>query len=249
MFKSLEIKILLSIIAVALLFSSCGDETKSLDTDSFGYEYYPIEAGKFWIYKMDETLIKLEGNGNTTSTYFLREDVTESFVNTVGDTIFKIQRSISDTQDGAYATTDIWTAEATREGIYRVEENLEFVKMIFPFKVGTSWEGNLFDNLTEVNVAETNVWVYKDWGNYEVASKGIPFAVEGENYPTVTKIDQANFVTSIERRYAVEYYAEGVGLIQKEMEIYDTQCPCPGQSWIQKAEAGFKLTQTLVDHN
>lgn len=249
MFKNLGFNVLVLSLAALVLFSSCGDENKTLDSAFFGYEYYPVEEGKYWVYKMNETLIKQEGNANETSVYFMREDVTEKFVNTIGDTIFKIQRSISDTQNGLYVATDLWTAEVTEAGAYRVEENLEFVKMIFPFKVGTSWEGNLFDNLTSVKIAETSVWLYKDWGNYEVGAKGIPLEVEGQNYPDVTRIDQANFETSIERRFAVEYYAKNVGLIQKRMEIYDTQCVCPGQTWIEKAEAGFNLTQTLVDHN
>jgi hypothetical protein len=249
MFKKLEINTLMLLLGVVLLMVSCGDETKRLDRSTFGFEFFPLEESQYWVYKVEETLIKSEGMQNSTSTFFVREDVTESFVNTIGDTIYKIQRSISDDINGVFVPTDVWTAELTENAAYRVEENLEFVKMIFPFSVGTTWEGNLFDNQTDVIVAENEVKVYKDWGNYEVAAKGIPFSVEGENYTNVTRIDQANFESAIERRYAVEYYATGVGLIQKELEIFDTQCVCEGQTWLQKAEAGFKLTQTLVDHN
>ena len=249
MFKKLEINTLVLLLGVVLLMVSCGDETKRLDRSTFGFEFFPLEESQYWVYKVEETLIKSEGMQNSTSTFFVREDVTESFVNTIGDTIYKIQRSISDDINGVFVPTDVWTAELTENAAYRVEENLEFVKMIFPFSVGTTWEGNLFDNQTDVIVAENEVKVYKDWGNYEVAAKGIPFSVEGENYTNVTRIDQANFESAIERRYAVEYYATGVGLIQKELEIFDTQCVCEGQTWLQKAEAGFKLTQTLVDHN
>jgi hypothetical protein len=249
MFKKLEINTLMLLLGVVLLMVSCGDETKRLDRSTFGFEFFPLEESQYWVYKVEETLIKSEGMQNSTSTFFVREDVTESFVNTIGDTIYKIQRSISDDINGVFVPTDVWTAELTENAAYRVEENLEFVKMIFPFSVGTTWDGNLFDNQTDVIVAENEVKVYKDWGNYEVAAKGIPFSVEGENYTNVTRIDQANFESAIERRYAVEYYATGVGLIQKELEIFDTQCVCEGQTWLQKAEAGFKLTQTLVDHN
>ena len=249
MFKNITISTLFIFLVISLFIVSCGDETKRLDRSAFGFEFFPLEESQYWVYKVDETLIKSEGTQNTTSTYYLREDVTERFINTVGDTIFKIQRSISDTQDGAYVATDLWTAEVTENAVYRVEENLEFVKMIFPFSVGTTWDGNLFDNQTDVIIAENEVKVYKDWGQYEVAAKGIPFSVEGENYTDVTRIDQADFESAIERRYAVEYYAADVGLIQKELEIFDTQCVCDGQTWLEKAEAGFKLTQTLVDHN
>ena len=122
--------------------------------------------------------------------------------------------------------------------------------MIFPFSVGTTWEGNLFDAQIDINIAENLVKVYKDWGKYEIGAKGIEFAVEGENYTNVTRVDQANFESEIELRFAVEYYAADIGLIQRELEIFDSQCTtCDGQPWIQRAQTGFKLKQTLIDHN
>jgi len=250
MFKNLEIKILLLVILGSLLFISCEDETKTLDSTLFGYEFFPLEEGKYWIYKMDQTLVKSQGTVTENSVFYLREDVTESFVNTTGDTIYKIQRSMSDSFDGSYVTTDVWTAQITEEAAYRTEENLRFVKMVFPFNVGTTWEGNLFDNLVEVIVAEETVQAYKDWGDYEVTAKGIAVSVEGNNYDNVVTIDQANVEDNdIEYRIAKEQYAVGVGMIKKELSILDTQCPCPGQTWLEKAEAGFILTQTLVETN
>lgn len=247
MFTKLEIKSILFGVLTIMMVVSCGDETKRLDREFFGYEYFPVEVGHTWTYKMDETVIRSQGRDNISSTFFLRERVTESFVNTVGDTIFVLERAISDSQNGTFIPTDVWTAELNEESAQRVEENLRFTKMIFPFRVGTTWEGNLFDGLTTVNIAEESVRVYKDWGDYEVTARDISMSVEGVEYPEVAVVDQADFESAIERRFSKEYYGSGVGLILREMEIFDTQCSCDGQSWPEKAEAGFMLRQSLVE--
>jgi len=110
-------------------------------------------------------------------------------------------------------------------------------------------EGNQFDELIDVLVADERVQVYKDWGDYECTAKGISLSAGGTNYQDVLTIQQGEFNSDIERRYAVEHYAPNVGLIKKEMEILDTQCVCPGETWIEKAEKGFTLVLELVEHN
>lgn len=248
MFKKLIISSLL-IFSTVVFFSSCGEESKTLDRELFGFEYFPLEVGKFWVYRFDETLVRNQGGMLDQSVRFVKEEISDMFVDAVGDTVYTLQISQSETLDGNFQVTDVWTSKLDENVVQRVEENLRFVKLIFPFNVGTTWEGNLFDELTFVNVAEESVWVYKDWGDYEVVAKGISLQVEGENYEEVASVEQADFTSEIERRYAIEHYAPGVGLIKKEMVILDTQCTCPGETWIEKAEAGFTLTQTLVDHN
>ena len=248
MFKKL-IYSALFVFSFLVFFSSCGEESKTLDRELFGFEYFPVEVGKFWIYKYDETLIRNQGNVLDQSVTYVREEISDVFVDAVGDSVYTLRRSESPTLDGNFQITDVWTTKMSENAARRVEENLTFVKLIFPFNVGTTWDGNLFDPLTTVNVAEESVWVYKDWKDYEVVAKGIDLQVEGETYTEVASVEQADFTSEIERRYAIEHYAPGVGLIKKEMVILDTQCSCPGETWIEKAEAGFTLTQTLVDHN
>lgn len=238
------------LVAIAvLLFSSCEDKTKSIDDSYYGYQYFPLEVGNYWIYQVDSLIVRNFGATLDSKRSFVKEELTDVFINADGDTAYRLERSTSEKREGPYLITDVWTAERDTEGAYRTEENLRFNKLSFPIQLGNDWTGNLFDNLTEVSVAGETVWVYKDWGRYRVASRGISRGVAGQTFTNVVKIDQADHDFGIERRYSVEYYAPGVGLIEKEMEIYDTQCACPGQSWQEKAEAGFYLRQLLLEFN
>ena len=243
----------ISILCIGILFASvflsCESKTKTLDDSLFGYEYYPLEIGKYWVYQLDSTIIDDQGAKIIKSKNYIREEVTDSYLNEENETIFKIQRSISDSLYGTYRITDIWTAEMTETAAFRVEENLRFIKMVFPVNLDKSWVGNLFDNLTQVDVAGEKIWVYKDWGEYRIDQYGVDRQINGKLYKDVVKVEQADHDFAIERRFSVEYYAANIGMIEREMVIFDTQCECPGQTWEQKADSGFTLRQTLLETN
>lgn len=247
---SRRISYLFSILFLVLLFNACQDEqSKTLDPSLFGYEYFPLELGHTWLYQLDSTIIDDQGGTIIQSTRFLRETVSDVFVNAENKEIYVIERAIADSINGEYRVSDIWTAEKTSAAAFRVEENLRFNKLVFPLQLDVEWTGNLFDNLTEVDVAGEMMWVYKDWGDYQVVANGIDYRVNGTNYSDVAAVLQADHDFAIERRYAIEYYAPEIGLIEKQMIIYDTQCECPGESWEEKADSGFSFRQTIIEFN
>jgi len=243
------LKFIGAILLLGLTFLSCEDQSKSIDDSFYGYQYFPLTVGKYRIYQVDSTVVRMFGSQLDKSRSYIKEEIAESFVNNSGDTVFRIERSVSQNQDGPYTISDVWTAERDGEGAYRTEENLRFNKLKFPIELGAKWQGNLFDNLIEVEVGGENIWVYKDWGDYELVSRGFERSLGGSSYSDVISIMQADHDFGIERRYSQEYYAPGIGLIERSMEIFDTQCQCPNLSWEQKAEAGFSMKQILVDSN
>ena len=144
-------KLLVKLISVSILFSvlfiSCGEDvTLNLDDFDTGSRYHPASLDRFWIYKIDSLTITNGGSVVSSSTSFLRESLVSSFLNPDGDTTFILERAFSSSQNGPYFTTDRWTLEKTEDRLLRVEENLQFVKLLFPIQVGTTWNGNLFDD-------------------------------------------------------------------------------------------------------
>jgi len=228
---------------------SCEDREKSLDPSFFGYEYYPVEIGQYWIYSVDSTVIKQQGANIVKSKTFVREEISSSYINAEGKEIFVIQRLTSDSLTGNYVLKDVWTTEVTEESAVRTEENLRFVKLVFPLDLDRTWKAHQFDNLVESIVGGETMWVYKDWGDYQIVSRGVDHLVGGTLYNNVAVIQQADHDFGIERRYAVEYYAPDAGLIEREVIAYDTQCACPGQTWEEKASSGFTIKQKLLEYN
>ncbi len=248
--KILGNSLLFSLFILSLFFSGCVDErSNNLDPSLFGYEYYPIEVGKYWIYQMDSTIIDDGGNTRIENTSFIKEEIIDTFQNNLGEAIFVIERSGSSTVDGNYVVTDAWTAEFNDDRAVKTEENLRFIKLIFPADIDVNWQGNQFDELIQVDVAGEQIWVYKDWGDYHIIATNSITWSNGVKYDNVIIVQQADFESEVERRFSKEYYAPNVGLVRREMTILDTQCLCPGDTWEEKAQAGFILKQQLIETN
>ena len=46
-----------------------------------------------------------------------------------------------------------------------------------------------------------------------------------------------------------EYYGKGIGLVRRDMVVYDSDGSRPSDTWETKAQKGFKHTLTLIEVN
>ncbi len=90
--------------------------------------------------------------------------------------------------------------------------------------------------------------MFKGW-EYQVLEAGVPDTISGTPFPQVATIRQANMENFIELRFAREKYARGTGLIERELQILDTQQITDTIPWEEKAEKGFILYQRLIESN
>lgn len=243
-----------ALLAFMVAFSSCEDKYIVIEDKALGYDYYPVEVGNFWIYKIDSTVVVRNGGQKELleTSSFVKEEIISSFLNEQGDTSYVIQRSASESLNESFRSTDIWKIEKTSSNVSRFEENLQFIKLVFPISVGDTWDGNLFDQRIEVVVAQQKMEPYLEW-SYSVDSLNSIETINGEEYNDVLKVTQANYENDIEQRLSYEKYSPGIGMIYREMSILDHQCLdtmiCNNLSFLEKADSGFQLRQTLVDYN
>lgn len=246
------------IIGVAL-FQSCGEDDKEPDPIDFGYDYFPLEIGKYIEYDVDSTIYYngILGSGDAevrNNSIQVREEVTDSFTDNEGNTVYRIKRFERANETEAWALNDNWTAAIMDEQAERTEAyDLRFIKMTFPVSDDTSpWNGNEYiDENIIVSVGGENISIFKHWLQYEYREIGESLNIGGFDFDDVVTIFQANENNFIEIRRSYEQYARGVGLVKREMFILDTECleDCVGQTWEEKAEQGFTISQTVRDYN
>lgn len=238
-----------------LLINSCKDKSTFEDfTLEFGYEYFPLEIGKYRDYKVDSTTYDI-GPGEEviirSSTTYVREMISDTITDNIGRPGFKIERFEKLELSDQWTIKDVWMMIRTEEQAESLEENLRFIKMVFPLKEGLVWNGNRFiDETTSISVAGETIEIFKAW-EYEVDFVGEAIAVNNEFFDNALQIKQADNENLIELRFSKEQYVKDIGLAFKEMRILDTQCitECEGQTWEEKAEKGFIMTQVLIDYN
>ena len=235
---------LFSVLIISIF--SCGEnEIEVPDESIFRYEYFPLELGYEWIYSVDSVLVNQGGTNNVISSSFIKEELIEVITDTEFKKEYKLQRSYRKDSLSQWRIKHIWTSQRDDRRAIRSEGNISFVKLVFPAVDGTKWDGHIFfDDEKEFPVAAENLTVYKDW-EYKINNIGAK-TIGSTLYPEVLDISHIDDVTFISKRFSTESYAKGIGLVERKMEIFDTQNGNESLPWIERAEKGFQLTQTLV---
>lgn len=236
-------KILLLILPL-FLFACAKRELDDHQTD-MGYDYFPVKVGQYRTYAVDSIVFGQLGADTLSSQ--IKETIVEE-LNDGLDKKYRVLREWRKSMDDNWQTNTVWWIVKEENRIIQTEENLKFIKLTFPVKLGTSWDGNsFFDDRTVVKIASENLEFFKEW-DYQVTGKGDRI-LSNESFDNVFVIQEADFETSIELRKSTAIYAKGVGLIERMQQILDTQCITCSNAWSEKAEKGVILTQLLIDHN
>lgn len=236
--------LLLSVCIFSMI--SCGDNEVEIPDDSIlGFEYFPLDIGYEWVYSIDSVLIIQGGNGNINSSSFLKEEITELISDIDGEKKYTVERSYKKDSISNWRVTGEWTVSMNKERAIRNEGNLSFIKMVFPAVNGTQWDGHVFfDDNVDFPVAADFMSVYKDW-EYNINAVD-PRTISGTLYSDIIDVTHIDEITFISKRFSTETYARDLGLVERKMEIFDTQNGDESLPWLDRAQRGFQLTQTLV---
>ena len=257
--KILTLTGLLTVLIWGLNTGCSSNETEEFSVD-FGYDYFPLEMGKFRIYALDSVVFDpgLQQTIVDSSFILVREVVADTFLDNTGQVNFRIERSERAAATEPWRNTETLVLSRDDSRAMFTEDNLRFIKMTFPLKVGNAWDGNaFFDPQVVTPVAGETIQMFKDW-SYEVLSVTDRAEWDNQSFADVLTLQLADNENLIELRRGKEQYAMGIGLIYRELYILDTQCKvccngdftsCEPLPWEEKAEKGFILRKRLIEFN
>ncbi len=250
--KSIFIKSILLLMMSITILPSCREGTVAEDIDiELGTDYYPLEVGKFLEYQVDSTIYDFDGNLAIIleSTTFIREEIVGTTIDNEGDTTFIIERFEKSDFLAPWEIKDVWSTKIANNRAEKIEENIRLIKMVYPLREGVDFNAALFveEGLT-VSIAGETLEAFKNW-NSEVQTIDTPETIGSFSFNNVATMLYADDENLIEKRYAIAKYAKGIGLAYKEEWILDTQELTETLPWEEKAEIGYILRQTLINHN
>lgn len=244
---------LLILFGLLSIGTSCSEETVMEDyVLDRGYKYIPLEVGKYKIYQVDSTKFKIETStvNVTKSTTFVKEEIVKTTIDNAGDTIHILERFTRNAPSESWKIADVWSIKKTINRLERTEENVKLITMVFPLKQGDSFDATQYiDRNVALTIEGETITPFSFSWNSEVKSIGQQATIHNQNY-TVAKVQLVDDESSIGRRYADRTYAEGVGLVHRVDSLLTTQTFYPdGTPWSERAEKGYILEQTLLEHN
>lgn len=206
-------KITYSILLTCLLsvvFFSC--KKKEYTPIFYGYDYFPNKVGHYIIYECDSMVYLGKGFGKITYRYQIKEVIDSIYNNNQGQPTQRIVRykRKSDTiqWSNILVPQKVWTATLLSSMAIRMEDNYQYVKLVFPASLNETWNGN---NLNTLGGSQ----------NYKYTSLNTPYDLTTINTKQIIHFDSTATVAEQKDsgfdfyNYYFEQYAAGIGMIHR----------------------------------
>lgn len=212
---------------IILLIAGCKKETEPVQVErEFGKEFYPTRPGTFRDYQVDTAFFNVSVGPDTVERRFYVREVTDSVVVlNATDTTYLVRRFMKNAlSDPDWRLLRLWAVTSLPEGVLRVEENVQTLALKFPFKKGSSWNGNQYN----AHAQETRIFRVRGFS---------PFAQATLHLDSTVIVDELRDSSCLRKTDIVTRYARAVGPVERFRSyleyVQDPQNPCSGRPVIR----------------
>lgn len=219
----------------------------------------PLQTGKYIHYRLDSMRFIDFGQRDTIVSYDAKDVVDGELTDNLGRQTFRVVRylrDISSINEEDYSVKLTYFITPTRESVELQEENLKFQKLRLPVNNGFNWHGNsflpaapYFEIYQFSNDEDISTW------DYTYTNVNEPVTINDNTYDSTVTVLQVADSSNVPiefpdglayRNYWTETYAKNVGLIYKEVVMWEYQPPNSGNPGFR---SGFGIKLTIIDHN
>lgn len=197
----------MTILSVSFLFFSCGKD-KSIAPD-LGLDYFPADVGHYVVYDVDSIIYNDNTGGVDSFHYQVKTLIASEFIDNAGRNAFRLERYRRNNDTLPWTLTDAWWGVKTNTSLEITEEDVTYVKLVFPVKQGSGWDGNALNSSGEQD--------YK----YEAAHA--PLTINNLAFDSAATVLQLEDINLIETKVFKETYAKHAGLVKKEITDLKTE--------------------------
>jgi hypothetical protein len=247
-----------AIFLATLTIASACTKNDTLQTAQLN-EYMPLQPGKYIRYQLDSTIFIDFGQRDTVISYDAKDVIDAEITDNAGRPSYRViryLRPLGSTDENDYNPDITYMVTPTRESIELQENNLKFQKLRLPINEGFNWRGNTYLPSTPFYAAyqfsndeDIDLWNYT---YYDVNQSVVLNNNVYDSTITVLQVaDSSNVPIEFPdglayRNYWTEVFAKNVGLVYKEVVMWEYQPPNAGNPGFR---SGFGLRMTIIDHN
>ncbi len=218
---------------VLVLFFACKKEDKNdilpVHND---WRYFPLNIGSYVDYEVEYVFWDDFVNTVDTSNYIFREQIESKIVNYSGDTLYRIEQFTKHHIDSAWSVPKVVFAGKGNNYVFKSEDNVQFVKLIFPIIKNGKWNGNAYNLLPNQE--------------YIFIKVNEAHSLSSHSFEKVVHVLQQDNQTAINQDFEEEIYAFDIGLVYKKIiHVKKTYNPI-NQTF--EISSGYTLTQKYFNH-
>lgn len=230
-----------SLLVVLLLFAGCKKEEDPVALEIPGLDYFPLESGRFVVYEADSTVYSDVPKDTLYYRYLIKEKIEEKIGEEDGSSLYRLNRYIKwfdpatpyDSME--WKVKEAWLVKANKQRIIVQENNLSYVKLIFPTLQGAQWNGNAFNTMDRVN--------------YRYEGVDQPLSMNGLNFSKSLKVTQyLDTANAIKYDLNIEQFATNVGLIYRQNEHLESNTIIPGLPVPKRIDKGYTYRLKIINH-
>ena len=190
------------VIAALFLFITSCKKNEDPATIYLGYDYFPVNVGHELYYDAD-SIITDEFTSTTRTHHFqIKEVIASTFLDNEGRTTERIERYVRDSSNAPWGIFKVSSVTLTNTRVERYDDNVRYVKLVFPVKHDVHWNGNSLNTLEALD--------------YQYTDANSAMTLNNQPFDSVLTVLQQDVTDLIERKYFLEQYATRVGMIYKE---------------------------------
>jgi hypothetical protein len=241
-------------------FFSCGKDCESCDPIIINQqlEFANLGQAHEQLFRLDSVLVVGFPGDTVKRSYLLKELISEDSDPSFALDVFRVDRFLSRDQGNSFYQSELSQYQFLHNDVTRNYGNLPFKVLELPFKENKKWNGAAYFNPDGLQIlvnGEPMEFFKNDWYNdFTYTSFNLFEEVEGTGYDSVITVRQGNYEALNEIRYSIEKYAWKVGLIYKELSIFDESCSQVGSDtcrtgldWVLRGERGFHMKQWRIN--
>ena len=219
--------------AIIVLILSCQKDQPIPKAINYGYNYFPNVVGHYVIYNVDSIIRNTyHANADTEYKYQIKEEIDSIYQDGSGRPTQRIVRYRRFDTTKAWIIEKVWSANLTSADAERVEDNIRYVRLVFPVQLNVTWNGNAYNTIPD-----------NDGSSYQYTSVDQPFTIGNNTFDSTLIVIEDSTQNPIEHKFYMERYARNIGRIyRKYIDLEDTA------SYLPLAIHPLIIEDTLMQH-